>query len=146
MARSKSTQNGEHATENTVLTGAEAIKDGFEKAVKSYDQFMAFGKDNAEAILKSASAAGKGMETLNGEVFAFTRKLIEDSVAATKAVLSAKTVEEAFQLQGEYGKAVFQTQVDEAAKLGELALSAARETAEPLNARLGAVADFVRVG
>jgi phasin family protein len=146
MARSKSTQNGEQVLESTVLTGAEAIKDGFEKAVKSYDQFVAFGKDNAEAMLKSANAAGKGMETLNSEVFAFTRKLIEDGVAATKAVLSAKTVEEAFQLQGEYSKAVFQTQVDEAAKLGELALSAARETAEPLHARLNAVADFVRAG
>jgi len=145
MARSKTTQSGEQEPESTVLTGAEAIKDGFEKAVKSYDQFMAFGKDNAEAMLKSANAAGKGMETLNSEVFSYTRKLIEDGVAATKAVLSAKTVEEAFQLQGEYSKSVFQTQVDEAAKLGELALSAARETAEPLQARLNAVAEFVRI-
>ena len=146
MAKSKTTQTGETPIDNTVLTGAEAIKDGFEKAVKSYDQFMAFGKDNAEAMLKSANAAGKGMETFNSEVFAYTRKFIEDGVAVTKAVLSARTLEEAFQLQGEYGKAVFQTQVDEAAKLGELALSAARETAEPLNARLSAVADFVRAG
>ncbi len=146
MARTKSSNNAEQVMESTVLTGAEAIKDGFEKAVKGYDQLMAFGKDNAEAVLKSANAAGKGMETLNSEVFAYTRKLIEDGVAATKAVLSAKTLEEAFQLQGEYGKAVFQVQVDEAAKLGELALSAARETAEPLHARLNAVADFVRAG
>ena len=146
MARSKSTHTGEEPMESTVLTGAEAIKDGFEKAVKSYDQFMAFGKDNAEAMLKSANAAGKGMETINSEVFAFTRKIIEDGVAATKAVLSAKSVEEAFQLHGEYSKAIFQTQVDEAAKLGELALSTARETAEPFHTRLNAVAEFVRVG
>ena|SRR5579872_5082381 len=146
MARSKSTHTGEQAMENTVLTGAEAIKDGFEKVVKSYDQFMAFSKDNAEAMLKSVNAAGKGVETLNSEVFAFSRKLIEDGVAATKAVLSAKSVEEAFQLQGEYSKAVFQTQVEEAAKLGEMALSAARESAEPLHARVNAVADFVRAG
>jgi len=146
MARSKSTHTGEEPMESTVLTGAEAIKDGFEKAVKSYDQFMAFGKDNAEAMLKSANAAGKGMETINSEVFAFTRKVIENGVAATKAVLSAKSVEEAFQLHGEYSKAIFQTQVDEAAKLGELALSTARETAEPFHARLNAVAEFVRVG
>lgn len=145
MARSKSTHTGEEPMESTVLSGAEAIKDGFEKAVKGYDQFMAFGKDNAEAMLKSANAAGKGMETFNSEFFAFTRKIIEDGVAATKAVLSAKTVEEAIQLQGEYSKAIFQTQVDEAAKLGELALSAARETAEPFHARLNAVAEFVRV-
>jgi phasin family protein len=146
MARSNSTQNGEQPMESTILTGVEAIKDGFETARNSYDQFVAFSKDNAEAMLKSANAAGKGIETINSEVFAFTRKFIEDGVTATRAVLSAKTFEEAFQRQGEYGKAMFQTQVDEAAKLGELALSAARETAEPLHARLNAVADFVRAG
>lgn len=146
MAKNHSTRNGEQPTDSTILTGAEAIKDGFETARNSYDQFVAFSKDNAEAMLKSANAAGKGIETINSQVFAFTRKFIEDGVAATRAVLSAKTFEEAFQRQGEYGKAMFQTQVDEAAKLGELALSTARETAEPLHARLNAVADFVRAG
>lgn len=146
MATRKTTHNGEQPTEGTVFTGAEAMKDGFEKAVKTYDQLMSFGKDNAEAVLKSANAAGKSVETINSEVFAFTRKFFEDGVAATKSVLSAKTVEEAFQLQGEYGKAMFQTQVDEAAKIGELALSAARDTAEPFQARWNAVAEFVRAG
>lgn len=146
MAKNHSTQNGEQPMDSTVLAGAEAIKDGFEKVRNSYDQFVSFSKDNAEAMLKSANAAGKGMETINSEVFAFTRKVIEDGVAATRAVLSATTFEQAFQLQGEYSKTMFQSQVDEAAKLGELALSAARETAEPLNARLNAVADFVRAG
>ena len=146
MANRKTTRPGEDAMDTAVLTGAEAIKDGFEKAVKNYDQLMAFGKDNAEAVLKSANAAGKGLETINSEVFAYSRKFIEDGVTAAKAVLSAKTFEEAFQLQGEYGKALFQTQVDEAAKLGELALTAARDTAEPLQARAGAVAELVRAG
>ena len=144
MASKKSTHSGEEPIDATVLTGAEAMKDGFEKAVKTYDQLMAFGKDNAEAMLKSANAAGKGLETINSEVFSYSRRFFEDGVAAAKAVLSAKTFEEAFHLQGEYGKALFQTQVDEAAKLGELALTTARETAEPFQARVAAVADFVR--
>ena len=146
MASRKSTPSTDEWLETAALTGAEAFKDGFEKAVKTYDQLMAFGKDNAEAVLKSATVAGKGIETINSEIFAYGKKFFEDGVAATKAVLSAKTFEEAFQLQGEYGKAVFQAQVDEATKLGELALSTARESAEPLQARATAVADFVRAG
>lgn len=146
MASKKTNHTGEEPMENTVVTGAEAMKDGFEKAVKTYDQLVTFGKQNAEAMLKSANAAGKGLEVINSEVFAYTRKFIEDGVAATKAVMSAKTLEEALQLQGEFGKSLFQTQVDEAAKLGELALSTARETAEPFQARIAAVAEFVRAG
>jgi phasin family protein len=144
MATRKSTHSSEAAMDAAVLTGTEAIKDGFEKAVKTYDQILAFGKDNAEAVLKSANAAGKGIETINSEVFAYTRKFFEGSVSATKAVLSAKTFEEAMQLQSEFGKAMFQTQVEEAAKIGELALSTARESAEPFQARVAAAAEFVR--
>ena len=144
MASKKSTHTSEAAMDAAVLTGTEAMKDGFEKAVKTYDQFLSFGKDNAEAVLKSANAAGKGIETINSEVFAYTRKFFEDGVSATKAVLSAKTFEEAFQLQSEFGKALFQTHVEEAAKIGELALSTARQTAEPLQARVAAAAEFVR--
>jgi phasin family protein len=146
MATRKSTRNDDQDVENTVLAGTEAIKDGFEKAVKTYDQILAFGKDNADAVLKSANAAGKGFEVINSAIFAYTRKSIEEGVAATKAVLSAKSFEEAVQLQGEYSKALFQSHVEEAARLGELALSTARETAEPLQSRVAAATEMVRAG
>jgi len=144
MATKKTTTTGAEPLETTLLTGAEAIKDGFEKAVKGYDQFISFGKDNAEAVLKSANAAGKGIETINSEVFAYTRKSIEEGVAATKAVLASKTVEEAIQVQSEFGKVAFETYVDQLAKFGDMALAAARHAAEPFQARVSAFTDLVR--
>ena len=144
MATKKTTTQGAESIETALLTGAEAMKDGFEKAVKGYDQFISFGKDNAEAVLKSANAAGKGIESINSEVFAYTRKSAEEGVAAAKAVLSAKTVEQAFQLQSEFSKAVFEAYVDQLAKFGDMALATARHTAEPLQARVSAFAELVR--
>jgi phasin family protein len=144
MATKKSTTPGAEPIEAALLTGAEAMKDGFEKAVKGYDQIVSFGKDNAEAVLKSANAAGKGIETINSEVFAYVRKSAEDSVTAAKAVLSSKTVEEAFQLQSEFSKAIFETYVDQLAKFGDMALATARHTAEPLQARVSAFSELVR--
>ena len=144
MATKKTTTPGAEHIETALLTGAEAMKEGFEKAAKGYDQIFSFGKDNAEAVLKSANAAGKGFETINTEVFAYARKSTEDSVAAAKAVFSSKTVEEAFQLQSEFGKAMFETYVDQLAKFGDMALAAARHTAEPLQARVTAFTEIVR--
>ena len=144
MATKKTTTQSAESIETALLTGAEAMKDGFEKAVKGYDQFMSFGKDNAEAMLKSANAAGKGIESINSEVFAYARKSAEDSVAAAKAVFSSKTVEQAFQLQSEYSKAAFETYVDQLAKFGDMALATARHTAEPIQARVSAFAELVR--
>jgi len=144
MATRKTTTQSAEPIETALLTGAEALKDGFEKAVKGYDQIITFGKDNAEAVLKSANAAGKGIETINSEILAYTRKSVEDSVAVGKAVLSSKTIEEAFQLQSEFGKAAFETYVDQLAKFGDMALAVARKSAEPIQSRVSAFTDLVR--
>jgi phasin family protein len=120
------------------------MKDGFEKAIKNYDQFVAFSKDMAEAMIKSANAAGKGFETLNSEVFSYTRKSIEDGVVATKAIMASKSVDEAIQLQNEYSKSAFETYVDELAKFQDMALAMTKSAATPLQARVAAFVDLVR--
>jgi phasin family protein len=140
----KTSTNGSENFETALHTGAEAVKDGFEKAAKGYEQFVTFSKDTAEAMLKSANAAGKGFESFNSEVFAYARKSVEDGVSATKAIMAAKSVDEAIQLQTEFGKNAFETYVDELAKFGDMALALARESAEPMQARFSAFASLVR--
>jgi phasin family protein len=140
----KSSTNGTENFETALHTGAEAVKDGFERAAKGYEQFVTFGKDTAEAMMKSANAAGKGIESFNSEVFAYARKSVEDSVSATKAIMAAKSVDEAIQLQTEFGKNAFEMYVDELAKFGDMTLALARESAEPLQARFTAFATLVR--
>ena len=123
MASKKTTTQSAEPIDTALASGVEAMKEGFEKAVKGYDQIFAFGKDNAEAVLKSANAAGKGIESINTEAFAYARKSAEESVAVAKAVLSSKTIEGAFQLQSEFSKAVFESYVDQLAKFGDMALA-----------------------
>jgi phasin family protein len=143
MAKTKTTTNGAEPIETALHTGAEAMKDGFEKAAKNYDQFMSFGRETAEAYMKSANAAGKAIESLNAELFAYARKSVEDGMAATKAIMSSKSIDEAIQLQSEFGRTAFEAYVDELAKVGDLALATAKVTAEPLQERVSALVDIV---
>ncbi len=145
MATKKTTTPGAESIETALHNGTEAMKEGFEKAVKGYDQFITFGRDNAEAMLKCMNAAGKGIETFNSEVFAYARKSAEEGVTVTKAVLASRSVEEAFQLQSEFSRTLFETYVDQLAKFGDMALATARHTAEPIQARASAFAELVRV-
>ena len=103
--------------ETAVKTGAEALKVGFEKAVKNYDQMLGYGKETVEACVKSASVAGKGAETLHNEIYAYSKQSIEDSIAAAKAVLGSKSVHEAFELQTDFAKTAFEAYVGEMTKL-----------------------------
>jgi phasin family protein len=138
MAKTKS------GAERAMKDGAETMREGFEKAAKGYEQFVAFGKDTAEAWLKSASVAGKGIGTIHDEFFALSRGLIEDGVAATKAVFASKNAQEAFSLQADFARSAFEAYVEGMAKMGDAALNVAKDAAEPLQARVTALADLVQ--
>ena len=130
--------------ETVMKNGAEAVKNGFEKAVKNYDQFLGYGKETAEAVAKSATAAGKGAETLHGEIYAYSKQSIEDSIAAAKAVLSAKSVHEAFELQTDFAKTAFDTYVGQMTKIGEIMTAATKQTFEPFQGRVQAWVEAVQ--
>jgi phasin family protein len=141
----KAAFDGAKTIEGAVKTSTEAVKDGFEKAVKGYEQFVAFGKDTAEAVLKSANVAGKGIETINTTVFTYSRQSIEDGFAATKAMLASKTVQDFIEIQTGFAKTAFETYVAEWNKLRDMAMDTAKAASEPIQARVTAFAELSHV-
>ncbi|MGQ0741959.1 MAG: phasin family protein [Alphaproteobacteria bacterium] len=138
MARTKT------GAERAMNDGAKTMREGFDKAAQGYEQFVAFGKQNAEAWLKSADVAGKGIGTIHDEFFALSRGLIEEGVAAAKTAVASKNVQEAFAIQTDFARSAFETYVEGMAKMGEVALNVAKDAAEPLQARATAFADLVQ--
>ncbi|OJU56469.1 MAG: hypothetical protein BGO00_01345 [Alphaproteobacteria bacterium 62-8] len=124
--------------------GTEQFRTGFEKAVKNYDQFLGYGKDTVNAYVKAANAAGKGAETLHNELYAYSRQSIEDTLAATKAILASKSVHEAFELQTDFAKSAFDAYVGKVSKLSEIMTAATKETLEPIQGRYQAWVEVVQ--
>jgi phasin family protein len=138
---------GDHlkdSAETVAKNGTEAFKNGFEKAVKGYDQVLGFGKENVEAYLKAANAAGKGVETLQNEFYLFSKQSVEETLAVTKAVLSAKSVHEAFEIQSDFAKSAFETYVGQVNRVNEIFLSATKEALEPIQGRVQAWVETVQ--
>jgi phasin family protein len=132
------------SAETTFLNGAEAMKAGFEKAVKSYDTVLGYGKDTVEAYMKSATIAGKGVESINSELYSYSKDAIEESIAASKAILGSKSVHEAFELQTDYAKSAFEAYVGELTKFSELLTSATKNSFAPLQGRVQAWVEVVQ--
>jgi len=132
------------SAETTFLNGAEAMKAGFEKAVKSYDTVLGYGKDTVEAYMKSATIAGKGVESINSELYSYSKDAIEESIAASKAILGSKSVHEAFELQTDYAKSAFEAYVGELTKFSELLTSTTKSTFAPLQGRVQAWVEVVQ--
>jgi len=139
-AGEKAANTAETALEN----GAAALKTGLEKALKGYDAFLGYGKETAEAVMKSATVAGKGVESINNELYSFSKQSIEESVAATKAVMGSKSVHEAFEFQTDFAKSAFEAYVAELSKISELATTATKDTFAPFKGRVQAWLDVVQ--
>ena len=130
--------------ETAMKNSTEALKNGFEKAVKTYDQFIGYGKESVEAYVTAATAAGKGAETIHNELYSYSKQSVEGSIAAAKALFGTKSPHEAFELQSGYAKTAFEAYVGELTKLSELFVSTAKEAFEPLQSRVQAWADVVQ--
>jgi phasin family protein len=144
---SKAKTAGEKATasaETALETGTLALKTGLEKAMKGYDAFLGYGKETAEAVMKSATVAGKGVESINSEIYSYSKSSIEDSVAATKALMGSKSVHEAFEFQTDFAKSAFEAYVAELSKISEMATAATKDAYAPFKGRVQAWLDVVQ--
>jgi phasin family protein len=147
MAKNKTAEKTMEAAEGmeTVMkNGADAFKTGFEKAVKGYDHFLGYGKETVEAYAKAANVAAKGAETLNNEIFAWSKQSMEEAIAQTKALMATKSVHEAFELQSDFAKTQFDGYVAQMTKLGEIMASTTKDSFAPIQSRVQAWVETVQ--
>src|ERR1700729_602466 len=84
--------------------GNQAFKDSIEKSLTALGEANANSKKNLEAVVASVTAATKGAEALGAQSMAYSKKAMEDHVAATKNLAGAKSVQEVVELQTSYAK------------------------------------------
>ena len=125
-----------------VATPAEALQaagrqtvEAVTKAFKGYDELVAAGKDNLDAVVQANTAAVAGAKRLNTEFSAYLKAAYKANLEVAKAVTGAKTVQEAVELQTVHARATMDTALTKGAELSEVAIAVANDVAEPLQAR-----------
>jgi phasin family protein len=106
----------------------------------SFDQIVAFGKENTDAIVKSSSLAVKGVEELTKAYTTLANQSIEQTMAAVKALTAVKSPTEFQAVYTNLAKSNLETLVAESRKIQELASSVVTNSVAPINARIQAVA------
>ena len=136
---------GQEALRNFAKAGTESYEQAFsglrgktDEMTKGYEDLAASGKETMEAWNAAGTAYGKGMEAIGGELMNFAKRMMESNVEATKAVLGAKSLNEAMDLQSEFAHNSFEGMMTQGTKVGELATKVAQDTAEPISAQFTA--------
>jgi len=127
--------------EKYTAAGSQSFKDAVEKSLTAINELNAQSKHNLEAVVASATAATKGAETLGSQVIAFSKKALEDNVAAARSLSSARSVQEAVELQTAWAKSALETYLAEVNKASETVSASVKETLTPINSRVTAAVE-----
>ena len=137
-------QTAKSAVEQFTTAGNKAFKDSFEKSMTAFTELNTHSRKNFEAVVASVTAATKGAETLGSNAVAFSKKAVEDQVAAAKTLAGAKSVQEVIELQTNFAKTSFETYVAEMNKMAETVAASLKESASPINERVTAFVERVQ--
>ena len=132
-----------HATfqanaEQAQAAGAKAFRDVADKSAASISELNAQGKQNLEALVASAAAAQKGVETLSAQSVAFTKKSWEDGVAAAQSLSQARSVQELLELQTNWAKSASEAWLAEVTKATDVLTASVKDSFKPINERVTA--------
>ena len=140
--------NGAETLKSTVeqftTAGNQAFKDSIEKSLSALGEANANSKKNLEAVVASVTAATKGAETLGAQAMAYSKKAMEDQVAAAKSLTGAKSVQEVVELQTAYAKSAFEAYIAEMTKASETVSASVKECFQPLNERVTALVEKIQ--
>ncbi|CAA7612863.1 phasin family protein [Magnetospirillum sp. UT-4] len=106
--------------------------------IEGFDKYIALGKDNAEAMVKSSTLAVKGFEELAKATQTYAASSAEKADAAMKALFACKTPAELADLQTKLARESVEAAIAEGRKFAELSQSVVTAALEPLNARMAA--------
>lgn len=140
----RAAKSATEAFETVSLASTEAVRENFDRGVAALSEASAFGKQNFEAWLASATAAQKGFEALSARSVAFQKQALENHVAAAKSLMTSKSVQEFAEKQNEYVKGAFEAYVAEVTEVSELVQGLAKDALQPINERVNAVGQFVQ--
>lgn len=140
----RAAKSATEAFESVSLASTEAVRENFDRGVAALSEVSAFGKQNVEAWLASASAAQKGFEAISARTVAFQKQALENHVAAAKSLMTSKSVQEFAEKQNEYVKGAFEAYVAELSEVSELVQGVAKEALQPINERVTAVGHLVQ--
>ena len=116
--------------------GVKALREGIEKSVASLSEFNTHGKKNLDAMVESATVAQKGAEALSQQALGFAKTSWEDSVAASKELSTARSVQELFELQTAWAKKSMERYMAELTRTNEILTSTVKDSLKPINDRV----------
>lgn len=147
------------SVEQVVKASKEAAAKGYEKAVEltkdqvdaavkaqaaaflSYEEAVGSAKDAVDALVKAGTTFNQGLQDIGKLVLGLAQASVEQGVAASQQLLTAKTLHELVDLQSSLAKQQFDRLLNESSRLSELSVKLVEESFSPLTDKVTATVE-----
>ena len=121
--------------------GYDAFKTTVDRSIAAFDGLAVNSKLNLDAIAESTSAAAAAAQSLSAQAAAFGKKAMEDHLATAKKLATAKSVQEAFDIQTGYAKSAVESYFAELGRWSDSFTASMQRSMKPINERFAATAE-----
>jgi hypothetical protein len=96
------------------------------------EQFQRASQEGFDAVVRAYGEANKGLQAFAAEIADYSKKALEDATSAFQQLVTAKSAEQAFEIQAQYAKKAYDAYLAEASKLGAMWVGLARDAYKPV--------------
>ena len=112
--------------------------------VETLDKLVAFSKDNTDALVKSSTAAFKGIEELSKVGQSLATKAVSQTDAAVKALTAVKSPVELVDVQGRLAREAVEAAIADGRQLFDVLGAVYTSAFEPIKDRFVALQSLVK--
>ena len=129
--------------EKVITMGKEQVEKSTTTVLQAYDELTTLNKDAVDAAIKAGNVWAAGFEAMGKAYFAFAQATAETGVEAAKSMMTAKTVQDVFEIQSELARSSFDSFVAEGTKISEMGVKVANEAMEPIQAQFNTTVEKI---
>jgi hypothetical protein len=100
--------------------------------IKNFDEIQKLGQSNVDAAVKAFGEWNKGLQAIAAEMTDYTKRSFEEGTATFEKLLSAKSLEQAIEIQTGYAKRAYDEYMHQMSKIGGLYAELAKEAYKPV--------------
>jgi hypothetical protein len=100
--------------------------------MKPFEDFQKLSQGNVDSAMKAFGEWNKGWQAIAAEMSDYTKRSFEEGSATFEKLLSAKSMEQAFEIQSNYAKRAYDEYMHQLNKIGGMCAELAKETYRPV--------------
>lgn len=100
--------------------------------MKPFDDFQKLSQGNVDVAMKLIGEWNKGWQAIAAEMTDYTKRSFEDGTQTFEKLVSAKSAEQAFEIQSSYAKRAYDEYMHQMSKLGGMYADLAKEAYRPV--------------